>query len=267
MKMIDLTDTIDPERRKNIPEFLKPLASALSPEFEYIHPTSSKAIEIFCNAFGCQPDDMPYGEAWGAEWLTDDVSSHCSTHVDAPLHSGSMCEGKPSRTISDVTLEELYCPGIVLDVSEWTRPGEEITVDMLEKALTATGSTIEDGHAVLIRTGQERFTPKDKEFFFQPGMTRASTLYLTEQGATVLGTDALGWDLPFPVMAERYKATGDCMVLWDGHKAIVEKEAFIVQQLTNLAALPLNGFHVGCFPLRYMNCSAAPARVVAFLDQ
>jgi kynurenine formamidase len=97
-------------------------------------------------------------------------------------------------------------------------------------------------------------------------MSRAGTLHLTRQGATILGTDAVGWDLPFGVMAEKFRETGDPEVLWDGHKAIVDREAFIVQQLTNLGALPPTGFMVGFFPMKLARCSAAPARVVAFLD-
>ena len=84
-------------------------------------------------------------------------------------------------------------------------------------------------------------------------------------GATVLGTDAVGWDRPFAVMAQAFKDTGDKQQLWDGHKAIRDKEAFIVQQLCNLGALPLRGFHVGFFPLKLARASAAPARAVAFL--
>jgi len=98
-------------------------------------------------------------------------------------------------------------------------------------------------------------------------MSRASTLHLTEQGATILGTNAVGWDLPFGIMARKFKETRDSSVLWDGYEAIVQREAFIVQQVTNLGALPSNGFTVGFFPIQLANCSAAPARVVAFVDR
>jgi len=40
---------------------------------------------------------------------------------------------------------------------------------------------------------------------------------------------------------------------------------FSVRQLVNLAALPPTGFTVGFFPLELAACSAAPARVVAFV--
>ena len=106
----------------------------------------------------------------------------------------------------------------------------------------------------------------DPQYYQQPGMSRASTLHLTAQGATILGTDAVGWDLPFGVMAQKFQQSKDQQVLWDGHKAIVQREAFIVQQMTNLGALPLSGFMVGFFPIKLAGCSAAPARVVAFVD-
>ncbi len=97
----------------------------------------------------------------------------------------------------------------MLDVRPWARGGEEITIEMLDAALAATGHRINNGDAVLIRTGQERYTMTD------PGSTRSrawaghSTLHLTKQGATILGTDAVGWDLPFRVMAQKFKETGD----------------------------------------------------------
>ena len=263
-RLIDLTLTLDPANRAKLPPPLAGAAKVVSPAIEYAHP-AKKGAEEFCKYLGCTHDDLPDGEGWGEELLTD-MSSHCGTHVDAPLHSGSRIMGLLARTITDIPLEELYRPGIVLDVRPWVQPMQEITIEMLDAALAATGTTIKQGDAVLIRTGQERYEMTQPEFYQQPGMSRASTLHLTQQGATILGTDAVGWDLPFGVMAARFKQTGDKRVLWDGHKAIVEKEAFIVQQMTNLGALPLSGFMVGFFPLKLAQCSAAPARVVAFVD-
>jgi len=264
-RLIDLSVTLDPENRGRLPPPLAGAAGVIAPVIEYLHPASAAGRDEFCRYLGCSHDDLPDGEGWGAEVLTD-LSSHCGTHVDAPLHSGSRSAGEPARTITDIALEELYRPGLVLDVRPWAKLGEEITIAMLDAALAATGAPINPGDAVLIRTGQERFTMSDPEFYRQPGMSRASTLHLTWQGATILGTDAVGWDLPFGIMAQQFKATGDPAVLWDGHKAIVDREAFIVQQLTNLGALPLSGFMVGFFPLKLARCSAAPARVVAFVD-
>ena len=98
-------------------------------------------------------------------------------------------------------------------------------------------------------------------------MSREGTLFLANAGAKVLGTDAPGWDRPLPVMRKIFQETGDGKAIWDGHFAIQEKEAFIVQQMHNLAALPSKGFMVGFFPLNLVGTSAAPARAVAFLDR
>lgn len=264
-RLIDLTATLDPRRREQLPEEMKMAGMVLSPNIEYLHPAEAGGKNQFCMSLGCSHDELPDGEGWGAENLSE-FSSHCGTHVDAPLHSGSHCEGRKSRTITDIDLEELYRPGIVLDVQAWVTPGEEITIEMLDKALEKTETKISQGDAVLIRTGQERFDIGDPRYFNYPGTSRASTLHLTRQGATILGTDALGWDRPFGRMSEQFRATGDKRLLWDGHKAIVEKEAFIVQQMANLAALPFSGFMVGFFPIKLAECSAAPARVVAFID-
>jgi kynurenine formamidase len=185
--------------------------------------------------------------------------------VDAPLHYGSQCEGKPARTISDIDISELFVDALVLDLRGRAEPGGPITVEALEAALHANGGEITSGGAVLLRTGQERYDLSQREFFTYPGMTRESTLFLAGTGAKVLGTDALGWDRPINMMKEAFQKSRDKRDIWDGHFAGRESEIFIVQQLVNLAALPANGFRVAFFPLRLARCSAAPARVVAFV--
>jgi kynurenine formamidase len=175
-------------------------------------------------------------------------------------------EGRPARTISDIELDELYCDGVVLDLRDATRPNQAITTEALERAIEISGATIGPGTAVLLRTGQERYGLEDAEYYAYPGMSRAGTLLLAKLGAKVLGTDAAGWDRPFLEMRRAFAESGDPAEIWDGHFAGREREVFIVQQLANLAAVPTSGFKVGFFPLSLVHCSAAPARVVAFLE-
>lgn len=263
MKLVDLTRLLDPSDANRLPPERRTGTTPLFPLVKHIRPKDEGA-RIVAQIFGCTPEDLPDGEGWGDEYVR--MSTHLGTHVDAPLHYGSFCEGKPSRTISDIDISELYCPAVVLDLRGKVESGKGIGVDALQAALAANGAAIEPGSAILLRTGQERFSLSDREFFFYPGMTRAGTLFLSGLGATVLGTDALGWDRPFGVMAKAFKETGDRSEIWDGHFAGRDREVFIVQQLTNLSALPANGFSVGFFPLRMKGCSAAPARVVAFVN-
>jgi kynurenine formamidase len=262
MRLIDLTRLLDPDDLSKMPKWAG-AAVNLVPQIEY-HAPKKEGAAVMCSIFGCTPDQLPGGEGWGDEKLT--VTTHLGTHVDAPLHYGSTCEGKPARTISDIDLNELYCDGFVLDLRERTKPGAEIEVAALERAVEALGTEITPGSAILLRTGQERYRIGDPELFDYPGLRRDGTLFLANLGATVLGTDALGWDRPFKVMRDAFERTRDSSEIWDGHFAGRDKEVFIIQQLSNLAALPPSGFKVGFFPLRLARCSAAPARVVAFVS-
>jgi kynurenine formamidase len=262
VQLVDLTRTLDAGDLDRIPEAARIAASVLVPSVDPIDP-AGRGADIMCALFGCTRDDLPGGEGWGDETIR--ISSHLGTHVDAPLHYGTRCEGRAARTIDQIDLGELYCDGVVLDLREVAEPGAGIPVAALERAIEASGATVGEGTAVLLRTGQERYGLGDPRFFTYPGMTREGTLFLAGLGAKVLGTDALGWDRPFAVMRQAFEETGDPSEIWDGHFAGREREVFIVQQLVNLAALPRSGFRVGFFPMKLAGCSAAPARVVAFV--
>ena len=47
-------------------------------------------------------DEIPDGEMLGLEIVHSSV--HMGTHVDAPFHYGSMCEGKPAKNIKPKVL-------------------------------------------------------------------------------------------------------------------------------------------------------------------
>lgn len=51
------------------------------------------------------------------------------------------------------------------------------------------------------------------------GFGRAATLWLTEKGVRVVGTDAWSWDAPFSHSARRWAATHDPKIIWEGQKA------------------------------------------------
>ena len=92
-RLIDLTQTLDPANRALLPPQLAAAAVVVSPKIEYFHP-KEKGADEFCKYMGCTHDDLTDGEGWGSEIQTD-MSSHCGTHVDAPLHSASRIAGKP----------------------------------------------------------------------------------------------------------------------------------------------------------------------------
>lgn len=262
MRLVDLTRLLDSEDEKRIHPSVRS-ARVLVPKVQYIRP-QVEGVDVMCGAYGCTREDLPDGEGWGSEDLH--IASHLGTHVDAPLHYGSMCEGKPARTVDQIDISELYVDALVLDVRDRQGPGEGISVETLQDALKKNGGEVTPGCALLVRTGQERYDLSQREFFTYPGMTREGTLFLASTGAKVLGTDALGWDRPINMMKDVFQKTRDKRDIWDGHFAGRDAEVFIVQQMVNLAALPPNGFKVAFFPLKLARCSAAPARVVAFVN-
>ena len=263
MQLIDLTRALDSTDYERLPEPVRPSSSVLVPKVDYRGP-KDRGADIMCQVFGCERHHLPDGEGWGEERIT--INSHIGTHVDAPLHYGSQCEGKPARTIEQIGLEELYCDALVLDLRELAKPGDGITVAALRRALEENGGEVTPGCAILLRTGMEQHSIQDLRCYVYPGMTREGTLFLAELGAKVLGTDALGWDRPFGVMRKAFEETQDESQIWAGHFAGRDREVFIVQQLMNLKDLPRHGFKVGFFPIKLAHCSAAPARVVAFME-
>src|SRR3989338_2080232 len=58
-------------------------------------------------------EEIPDGEMLSLEVVHSSV--HMGTHVDAPFHYGSTCEGRPAKMIEDIPLEWCYGLGVVLD--------------------------------------------------------------------------------------------------------------------------------------------------------
>lgn len=260
-KLIDLTRPIVTLDKNSFPPMLAPLFRIISPEIDFVR--NDRGAEIMCGIFNCSKADLPDGEGWAEEMVT--LSSHLGTHVDAPLHYGSTCGGAPAKSVDQIPLEELFCDAVVLDMSHKKGTGDAISVDDLKKALDKVQYQIKEGDAVLIRTDHDKYPLNDALRYNYPGLVRESALYIAECGAKVGGTDALGWDRPFPKMVAEYQMTKDKSLIWDAHFAYREVEVYVIQQLANLDKLPPHGFKVAFFPIPLVGASAAPARVVAFV--
>lgn len=264
MRMIDLTAKMLPEYRDMVPSHLPRFDRIVAPRMDEVVRPEVEGRELAMGMYGAPLEHLPDGDGFASEMMT--LSTHCGTHVDAPLHSGSVVEGKPARTMSDIDINELLAPGIVLDMRPWAEPNRGFEVGEIEQAIKATGTQVSPGDAVLIRTGQERYANDQPEFYEYPGMTGEGTRYLTSLGAKILSSDSLAWDRPTSAMVKAYQETGDPKHIWDGHYAVKDREAFIVQKIANLAALPVSGFSVGFFPMNLHATSAAPCRAVAFVE-
>src|SRR3989338_1949046 len=79
-------------------------------------------------------DEIPGGEMLSLEIVNSSV--HMGSHVDAPFHYGSMCEGKPAKQIMDIPLEWCYGAGVVLNFTHLKFP-DAIGKDDVVKVLNA----------------------------------------------------------------------------------------------------------------------------------
>jgi kynurenine formamidase len=212
--------------------------------------------------YGVGPELLRDGEGWAIETFTR-FGTHNSTHVDAPYHYNSVIQGRPAQTIDQLPLDWFFRPGVVLDFHD-RADGHTIEVGDLELALKAAGHELAERDIVLIRTGRDAFYGETDYASRGPGVSAAATHWLYDRGVRVMGIDAWGWDRPLHMQAEEAKATGRRGLFWAAHQ--VDLAYSQIERLANLDQLPPSGFTVACFPLRLVGGSAAPARVVAIVE-
>jgi kynurenine formamidase len=202
-------------------------------------------------------------------WADDTIKHmgvHATTHIDAPWHYSPTVAGKPAKTIDQITLDWCYGDGVVIDMGH-KADFDAITIADLQADLLRTGIKLQPAMIVLIRTGRDRFNGTKDFAEIGTGMSKEATEWLIDQGIKVMGIDQWGWDLPLRHMIREAKRTDDQDFFWEGHLVGRDKEYCHIEQLVNLDALPPSGFKVCVFPLKLVGASAAPARVVAILEE
>lgn len=202
------------------------------------------------------------GEGWASETLKN-FGTHNSTHVDAPWHYNSTIQGDKAQTIDQLPLELFYQPGVVLNMTA-KADNDPVTVDDLQAALTQINHTLIQGEIVLLHTGRDQFYGDSDYIIRGCGVTAQATHWLFDQGIRVMGIDAWGWDAPLHLQAQAAKDRDEEGIFWGAHQA--DLPYCQIERLVNLCALPATGFTLCCFPLKIVNGSAGPARVVAIIN-
>lgn len=214
---------------------------------------------------GVSGEDFPDGK--GLAWEEVRAITHTGTHLDSPWHFGPECGGEQSRTIDEVPLEWCCGNAVVLDFT-WKAAGSEITPGEIDEQLAALGHDLTPGEIVLLQTGADEHWGT-KEYLSQfPGMGAEATRHLIEQGITVIGTDAYGFDKPFAEMGKRYVESGDSDELWPAHFTGREHEYCHIEKMANLDALPRRtDIPLVTFPVVVENASAGWVRPVAMFEE
>ena len=234
----------------------------MAPQINYVtHETSWEQIASFFP--GLTRDDLPDGEGWAVEQLT--LSTHNGTHMDAPWHYHSTTDNgaRAAPTIDEAPLDRFLRPGVKLDFSHLP-DGTVVSAAQVEAELARIGYTLQPLDIVLIQSGAvygtDNFTDQGV------GLGAEATLWLTERGVEVVGTDAWSWDAPFSHTARKWAETRDPSIIWEGHKAGRIRPSWQIDKLTNLESLPPFGFTLSCFPVKIDGASAGWIRAVALVD-
>lgn len=256
MRLIDLARPLENT------EFADP--PGLAPAITYLgHAQTADMILDFFP--GVTRDQLPGGEGWAVERAQ--VSTHNGTHLDAPYHYHSTMDGGARAiTIDEVPLEWCIGPGVKLDFRALP-DGHVVSAAEVEAELERIDHVLSPGDIVLVNTsaaaayGTPAYVPSGC------GMGREATLYLTERGVRVCGTDAWSWDAPFLHTARRVAETGDADLIWEGHRAGMVRGYCHIEKLANLESLPAKGFQIQCFPVKIKGASAGWCRPVALMPE
>jgi len=158
---------------------------------------------------------------------------HVGTHMDAPLHML-----KNGKRLSEYLPEYFFRACTLIDARS-----KKIDASLLKSA------TVEKGSAVLVMTGWYETFGTSKYFESYPEVTRSFAEKIISLGVKIIGTDTPSPDrAPFSV-----------------HKLLLGNDVLIIENLTNLNALPKDAqFDLVALPAKF-DTEAAPARVVAVL--
>ena len=202
------------------------------------------------------------GPAW--YWNTLNLGEHTGTHFDAPIH---WVTGKdlPNNATDTIPPKKFIGPACVIDVTAEVEqnPDYLFTVDLIQQWENEHGR-IPAGAWVLMRTGWSKFTDRDaflgvrEDGSHSPGFEKACSEFLAKErdilgvGVETVGTDAGqagGFDPPFP-----------------NHTTMHGNGKFGITSLINLDQLPPTGAVVIAAPLKIVNGSGSPLRVIALVE-
>ena len=235
------------------------------PKIDYInHLQGTEQMRDFFP--GLRRGQLPGGLGWALESIT--LTTHSGTHLDAPYHyHPTQDKGKRALTIDEAPLDWCMSDGVLLDFRH-KEDGERITAADVEGELKRIGYTLKPLDIVLIQTGSDSAWGTPRYLVTGPGMTRESTLFLTDRGVKVVGIDAWSWDRPLPFLAKEFKETGDPKIIWEGHFAGIEAGYCHMEKMANLSEIGRPyGFTVCCFPVKIKKASAGWCRPVAIIDE
>ena len=202
------------------------------------------------------------GPAWYWNWF--EGGEHVGTHFDAPIH---WITGREGEDVTRVPPRRLIGPAVVIDKSAEAAddPDYLLTLDEIRAFESEHGPLPRDGW-LLYRTGwdarahdQAAFLNANETGPHTPGVETATARWLAEESPIVgLGVETVGTDAG---VAHAFNPAFPC------HYYMLGAGKYGLTQLANLARLPATGSVLVVAPLKIVNGSGSPARVLALVPR
>lgn len=209
------------------------------------------------------------------------LGGHVGTHLDALghvsqdglMHGGidaSVAQSNHGLTALGIeTVSPIFCRGVLLDVArvhgvDVLEPGYEVSAEDLQAAEEATGVTIGQGDAVLIRTGWAAHWDDPDVFRGQvggaPGPGEPAAHWLAERSIRVTGAETIAYEVIRP---------GAGHATLPVHRILTVEAGIHIMEVMNLTDLAKSGISEFLFvvaPLRIVGGTGSPIRPFAVVD-
>ncbi len=236
------------------------LTETLRPEYPTI-----QLPEEFAQAWGFKKETIShYDEAGpGWAWSNFSMSEHTGTHLDAPHH---WVTGKdvPNGTVDTMPTSQMVAPVCVVDCTKEVAAdkGFILTREFLQNWEESNGE-IPAGSWVFLRSDwrlvadPDNYTNMQEDGAHSPGPDTECVLWLIEQRDVLgFGTECVGTDAG---QAFAMEPAYPC------HHHMHGTGRLGLQCMTNLDLLPATGAVIVSAPLKIIDGSGSPLRVVAFV--
>lgn len=174
-----------------------------------------------------------------------DMLAGAGTHMDAPAHCFPT-----GKTIAEIPLASLIAPCVVINVSGEANEHYCVERQTIEQFENEYG-TISKNTFVIVYTGWERFWGHPEKYhnnYRFPSISKQAAEYLAAKDIAGIGIDTLSPDRPesgFPV-----------------HQILLGAGKYIVENIANAAQMPIVGSHAFILPIKTMNGTEAPIRLL-----
>ena len=202
------------------------------------------------------------GPAW--YWNNFRTGEHTGTHFDAPIH---WVTGRDGEDVASVPPGNLVGPAAVLDFSAEASANPDFLVEVDHvKAWEAEHGPLPEHGWLLVRTGwdarahsQDEFLNADENGPHTPGLSAQCARWVAMESPVIgMGVETVGSDAG---------AAASFDPMFPCHSFMHGAGKYGLTQLRNLDRLPPTGAVVIASPLRIVNGSGSPARVLALVER